>query len=340
MLTRVFDLGCPNALLIWGTFVCLFVYQTILRNWSYFSRNGVAFQRGLPIFGTMWRMFLGRSSQGDSFIELYQRFPNERIVGMYEMFGTPVYVVRCPELTKLIGVRDFEHFVNHRPHVSQDCDSLLSRTLFLMRDDRWKVMRSTLSPAFTGSKMRLMLSLVGECAKRFSEELRRQTNGEAKVFDIKDLMYRYVSDTIATSAFGLEVDSMRNPDNDFFRMGQKVSNFGGLQGFKFMGFANMPAVMKLLRIKFFSDEQSSFFRKLVRGNMDYREKERQVRHDMIDTLLEAKKGKLAHSGQGDCGEKDSGFATVEESEVGRSNKTIESEYNSDVYWKNPVNVYL
>lgn len=327
MLYAAFDLIFSNVWLIWTTLILAFVYQTIIRHWSYFSRNGVAFERGLPLFGTMWRMFLGRTSQGDFFIELYKRFPNDRIIGMYEMFGTPLYVVRCPELTKQIGVRDFEHFVNHRPHVSKDCDSLLNRTLFLMRDDRWKVMRSTLSPAFTGSKMRLMLSLVGECAKRFSEEILRQTNGQDKVYDIKDLMYRYVSDTIATAAFGLEVDSLREPENEFFRMGQKVSNFGGVQGFKFMGFANMPALMKLLRIKFFSDEQSKFFRNLVRGNMDYREKEKLVRHDMIDTLLEAKKGKLSHNGQSNHGEQDTGFATVEESEVGMSNKSIESKYN-------------
>lgn len=330
MLNQLCASWFPNGWLLWTTLLFTVVYATILRNWHYFSRNGVAFDRGIPLLGTMWRMMLGATSQGDSFLELYQKFPDERICGMYEMFGTPVYVVRCPELAKQIGVRHFEHFVNHRPHVSKDCDSLLNRTLFLMRDERWKVMRSTLSPAFTGSKMRLMMALVSECARRFSEEILRQTGGEARVFDVKDLMYRYVSDTIATAAFGLEVDSLREPENDFFRMGQKVSDFGGVQGFKFMGFANAPALMKLLRIKFFSEEQTKFFRNLVCGNMAYRDKETSqvLRNDMIDILLEAKKGKLSYSGPSGLGEQDTGFATVEESEVGRSNMKIESKYMS------------
>lgn len=309
-----------NCLYIISTFVLILLYFTYLRYLSYFSKQDVKYIRGWPLVGSMLDLFRGKSSFAELFQNFYNAFPNERFFGIYEMAGAPVYIIRDPELIKQITIKDFEHFVNHRSSVGESSDSLLSRSLFLMRDKRWREMRSTLSPAFTGSKMRLMLSLVNECAQKFSAHLLTESEGKPKVYDLKDLFTRFASDTIATSAFGLEVNSLRDRVNEFFTTGVAVTNFGGAQALKFFGYSSIPAVMDFFKVKFFSDDQTKFFRDLVHGNMSYREQNNIVRHDMINLLMEAKKGNLHHTSQDDTAEKDIGFATVQESEIGKTKK--------------------
>lgn len=319
-LSIISELLSFNYLYIFGIFILTILYFTYMRYWSYFSKQNVKYIRGWPLVGSMLDLILGKSSFAVLFQRFYNAFPNERIIGIYELIGGPVYIIRDPELIKQITIKDFEHFVNHRTSVGETSDSLLSRSLFMMRDQRWREMRSTLSPAFTGSKMRLMLSLVSECAQKFSSHLLTESEGKPKVYDLKDLFTRFASDTIATSAFGLEVNSLRDRANEFFTTGVAVTNFGGAQSLKFFGYASIPAVMDFFKIKFFSDAHTKFFRDLVHGNMSYREKNNVVRHDMINLLMEAKKGNLHHNSQEDTAGKDIGFATVQESEVGKTKK--------------------
>lgn len=318
--------------LLVGSVVATFVYYTCVQHWFFFSEKGVPFVRGLPVLGSLWRMLFGIHSFNGAFLDMYRQFPRERFFGMFEMFGRPVYVIRDPELAKQIFIRDFDHFVNHRATVSTDSDSILGRTMFIVRDERWRTIRSTVSPAFTSSKMRLMLSLVANCARSFSTQLRVQTGAAPRVFDMRDLFGRFACDTIATSAFGMEVNSLREPDNAFFRMGMKVSSFTGLQGMKFLAYSAIPKVMRVLRIPFFTVGESEFYRDLVQKNMQYREKNNITRHDMINLLIEAKKGKLFHTDADNnesASERNIGFATVEESDVGKSSAVIQSMWNVD-----------
>jgi cytochrome P450 family 9 len=66
----------------------------------------------------------------------------------------------------------------------------------------------------------------------------------------------------------------------------------------------------------FSKATSNFFRKLVLNTMRYREENKIIRHDMIQLLMEARKGSLKYEiSPHEKG--DAGFATVEESNVGK-----------------------
>lgn len=74
-------------------------------------------------------------------------------------------------------------------------------------------------------------------------------------------------------------------------------------------------MLQVLKFKFLDPEVSSFFRSVVRNNIEKREKEQIIRHDLIHLLMEARKGRLKHE---DSDDKHAGFATVEESQIGKS----------------------
>ena len=296
------------------------IYQCVLKYWNYFSEKNVKFYRGLPFLGSQYKMLLGKASLPESYHELYCMFPTERFIGMYEVLGSPSYLIRDPELIKLITIKDFDHFVNHKLQVEETNDPLLGRTVFSMKDTSWRDMRSTLSPTFTGNKMRLMLALINESAKDFCDELRELTTekNDGTVFDFRDLSSRYACDTIASTAFGLKISSLKEKDNYFYVKGMEVANFGRAQTMKFFGFQSAPKIMNLLKINFFSAEQSDYFRKLVHNNMQHRQENNILRNDMINLLMEVKKGILNNSTIADREKyEDIGFATVQESEIGQ-----------------------
>lgn len=75
--------------------------------------------------------------------------------------------------------------------------------------------------------------------------------------------------------------------------------------------------MKFLKITVFSKNVQKFFRTLVADTMAGREKNSIIRNDMIQILIDAKKGVLKHEDSNHEDIKEAGFATVEESAVGK-----------------------
>ena len=62
---------------------------------------------------------------------------------------------------------------------------------------------------------------------------------------MKDLFTRYTNDVIATSAFGIECDSLSNPKNEFYKMGRDVTNFRGVRALILFGYTFSPKLMKV-----------------------------------------------------------------------------------------------
>ncbi|XP_049539826.1 probable cytochrome P450 9f2 [Anopheles darlingi] len=300
-------------------------YKYITRNNRYFDTKPIPSLAPEPIFGSMRHLVLKKVSSTEFIRSIYERFPHDKVFGMFD-FGTPVFVVRDPELIKRIAIKDFDHFVNHRPMFGRNTDpnseALFAKTLFALTDHQWRQMRATLSPAFTGNKMRQMFDLIVGCSVQMVRFYRSQANGAAggllPVLELKDVFGRFANDVIATCAFGLEVDSFRVPDNAFFANGKQLINFNRASiMLKVIGYSVFPRLLEKLQVDLFDRDQTKFFAQIIRDTVRLRETEGVVRMDMINLLLKAQKGTLKHTST----EKDEptldGFATVEESDVGK-----------------------
>jgi cytochrome P450 family 9 len=115
-----------------------------------------------------------------------------------------------PELIKQITIKDFDHFLNHRNQIDENIDPLFSRNLFSMDDNKWRVMRSTLrfgfrsknllknqliiawsfSPAFTGSKMRLMFQIMADCTLEHMDNILKDVKNKPLDIETKELFQR------------------------------------------------------------------------------------------------------------------------------------------------------
>ncbi|CAB3239054.1 unnamed protein product [Arctia plantaginis] len=264
----------------------------------------------------MLRVILRLDHFANDILNLYNKFPEERFVGRFEFLNEMV-LIRDLDLAKQIAVKDFEHFLDHRS-IFGESNSFFSRNLFSLKGQEWKDMRSTLSPAFTSSKIRVMIPFMVEVGDQMiamlKEKLKESKTGYITV-DCKDLTTRYANDVIASCAFGLKVDSHTNVDNQFYARGKESSTFGFRQMLMFFLMINMPKVAKFLRWDFLSQRSKDFFSDLVLDTMKDRELKHIIRPDMIHLLMEAKKGKLTHE-TAKSDDEAAGFATVEESAVG------------------------
>lgn len=255
------------------------------------------------------------------------KFEIYRIIGLFD-FRVPFFMIRDPEVIKQLAVKDFDHFEDHRSFVDENTDRLFGNSLFMLKGEKWRDMRATLSPAFTGSKMRQMFTLISECAIDMTEYFKEQAvNGSEVHCELKDVFSRYTNDVIATSAFGIRTNSFKDRDNDFLTAGLSFGKLNSpLNGLKFFLLRLIPSVMKALDIELMDKALGKFFRTMVLGNIKTREENGIFRPDMINLLMEVKQGVYKQNDEEES-HANIGFATVEESNVGKA--TVKREWNDD-----------
>ncbi|XP_045448416.1 cytochrome P450 9e2-like [Melitaea cinxia] len=311
-------------ILIWSVALVAALALYFRQAYSRFSKYGVKHSKVVPLFGNMLNIALRREHMAIEMDKMYKEFQNERFIGRYE-FIKPTIVPHDIELIKKITIKDFDHFIDHRGLTDDTVEPLFARNLFSLKGEEWKDMRSTLSPAFTSSKIKLMVPFMEEVSEQMIRALKKKIkesdSGSIDV-EVKDLSTRFANDVIASCAFGLKVDSHNDENNQFYEMGKTAATFKFRQMILFFLMSAFPALVSVLRLKLFSNATHKFFIDLVLGTMKDREARQIIRPDMIHLLMEAKKGRLSHDDKnGASTHQDTGFSTVEESSVGK--KTVE-----------------
>jgi len=235
-----------------------------------------------------WKALLGRISIVDNFQYLYDYFPNAKYIGLIS-FGTPTVLLRDPELIKDVMVKDFESFPDHQSFFDENVDPLFGKNIFFLRGDRWREMRNTLSPSFTASKMKFMFDLISDCSHNFVNYMVDHPE-ICHAIETKEAFRRYTTDVIATAAFGISVNSMKDRDNEFYIRGREISKFSSLllTILKFMFLSSFPRLAKSIGISVFPPATYKFFKKVVGETIKERKEKNIVRPDMIHLLMQAR----------------------------------------------------
>jgi cytochrome P450 family 6 len=67
---------------------------------------------------------------------------------------------------------------------------------------------------------------------------------------VKDILARFTTDIIASCAFGLETNSIRNPDCDFREMGRKIFDISSLEAMKQSIIFLAPDLAALFKVRY------------------------------------------------------------------------------------------
>ncbi|XP_053685843.1 probable cytochrome P450 9f2 [Sabethes cyaneus] len=301
----------------------LLVYIYVNRKYKYFAQRNIPFVKPVFFLGNGGPILLKKRDLFENLKDIYNAHPKSKVVGMFE-FLQPVLMIRDPDLIKLVAVKDFDHFADRMPiFTGPDVkdpggDSILPNVLIALRGQKWRHMRATLSPAYTGSKMRQMFPMVFGCAESAVRCMMDETKAGVRVdYDMKEVFARFSNDVIASVAFGVQVDSFREPENEFFVKGKGLLDFGKLTTIaKALLFRFSPETARRLKVEIFNTELLEAFKKMITDNMNQREAQGIVRNDMIHMLMQARKA-TEQQWTDEVDVKDAGFATVEESSVGK-----------------------
>nr|WIT94147.1 cytochrome P450 monooxygenase CYP9AN7 [Euwallacea interjectus] len=283
-------------------FYCLWIHP-----YSYWKSRGV--EQGHPwiLFGDSWRMIFRVMNMADIVAYHYNLIPKDRYYGIYQ-FMRPKLVVRDPDLIRKITVKDFDHFVDHVAVTDPKVDPLFAKNLVSLKGDEWRKMRASLTGLFTSSKMRAMFTLISEAAENFVKHIQEQDIGTVTDIEIKDAFTRFTIDVIATTAFGVEVNSLAEPDNEFYKMGQEIANLRFTTFLKILLFQISPKLFRVLKLEIFRKEVNTFFRNLVNNTIETRQQKGIYRPDMLQILMDARKGVEKDDGHA----AEVGFAATEE----------------------------
>nr|AAL48660.1 RE12612p [Drosophila melanogaster] len=256
-----------------------------------FEGRNLYFEKPYPFLGNMAASALQKASFQKQISEFYNRTRHHKLVGLFNL-RTPMIQINDPQLIKKICVKDFDHFPNHQT-LNIPNERLVNDMLNVMRDQRWRNMRSVLTPVFTSAKMRNMFTLMNESFAQCLEHLKSSqpiAAGEnAFELDMKVLCNKLSNDVIATTAFGLKVNSFDDPENEFHTIGKTLAFSRGLPFLKFMMCLLAPKVFNFFKLTIFDSTNVEYFVRLVVDAMQYREKHNITRPDMIQLLMEAKK---------------------------------------------------
>ncbi|KAJ9590915.1 hypothetical protein L9F63_016052 [Diploptera punctata] len=246
-------------------------------------------------------MMSGKLSYPEFLTWVYNELKGHQYGGVF-CFNRPIIFLRDPDLIKTITVKDFEYFTDHLTIIKEEEDVLWGKGIFNLQGQRWKDMRSILSPAFTSTKMKTMFHLVSQCGKQLIDFLDNCCNnhipektckvekeGGLLVVELKDLLTRYSNDVIATSAFGIGVDSLKKPSNEFYLMGKEATNF---RLYVWMGYSVFPKLMQMLNIDLIPKKVKNFFRALIKNTMVTRERDGIERPDLIQMLMQTYKSRI------------------------------------------------
>ncbi|KAK4873116.1 hypothetical protein RN001_015145 [Aquatica leii] len=264
-----------------GTIWCIFKWK-----FTYWHRRGVYSPRPTIPFGNAFDLIRQKRSIGLEMRHVYQDIKNKSLpFGGYYFLTHPVFLPTDLDLIQRISTTDFEHF-SDRTMMRNDNDPL-SGNLIALKGQEWQNTRAKLSPAFTPSKNKMMFGTV----KKHTDVLLEIVNelcAKKDSMDLHDLMIRTTVDVISACAFGLESNSLRNPNSKLKEYGLRYFEPTTRHKIVFVFTIIMPRLLKLLRIRTFPKDITDFFLNVMTQTLNHRETNKFIQKDFVHLLLQIK----------------------------------------------------
>nr|CAI5868967.1 unnamed protein product [Callosobruchus analis] len=274
----------PFAVLLITTISLIYVYFKKCHNyWK--NMNVPQLSPSFP-FGDMASVIFRKQNMGDKIKEIYDKMKGHRYVGLY-FFSRSAFLPLDPVLIKDILSKDFQHFYDRGIYYDEKNDPL-SAHLFSISGPKWKNLRAKLTPAFSPGKLKYMFGTIVDCGHQMISKLNEIAVEEGEV-EIKEILARYTTDVIGSCAFGLECNCMRDQNAEFRLMGKRAFTQTVGDVIKMIIIRSFPPLAKLLGIGVFSGSVTSFFNRVVKETVEYREMNNITRPDFLQLLIELRK---------------------------------------------------
>ncbi|XP_052751866.1 cytochrome P450 6B6-like [Galleria mellonella] len=264
------------------------IYFYSNRNHDYWSKRNIKHDPPLPLIGNHFQNQFALKSITDITVELYNKYPKERVVGYYR-WSTPELIIKDPKIVRHILNVDFAHFyprgLGRNPNVEP-----LHANLFHADNDTWKLLRQRITPAFTTAKLKKMFPLIVNCAEKL-QVVGKDIVSRGGECDVRELMARFTTEFIGACGFGIEMDTINNEHSLFRDLGKLIFNRTITDVIRLMIWEGFPISRNYLPVT--SSDIENIITDIVTKIRAQRNYKPSGRNDFIDLLLELEsKGKI------------------------------------------------
>lgn len=131
-----------------------------------------------------------------------------------------------------------------------------------------------------------MFTTIADVGLNFVKFLHSHAGDDIEIYD---LLARFNTDVISSCAFGIDSNSLADPDVPFRTMGKRMLNFPKLKSLKIFLAMVFRDKARALGIRFNDKDVSDFFMNLVRETIDYRKSTGLKRKDFMQLLIDLMK---------------------------------------------------
>ncbi|XP_050085185.1 cytochrome P450 6a2-like isoform X2 [Anopheles aquasalis] len=292
-------------------FVVSIAYLYVRSRHNFWRDRGIAYPREQPhlLYGHM-KGALDARHECHINQELYNDYKQRgEPIGGKSFFIIPSLIVIEPELVKTILVKDFNVFHDRGVYNDAKADPL-SAHLFALEGQPWRLLRQKLTPTFTSGRMKQMFGTIQEVAEEFRKYM--EENCDREEIEMKDVLARFTTDVIGTCAFGIECNTLKNPDSDFRKYGNKVFEQDLLLMVKFIFASLFKGISRRIGVKLTDEGVERFFLQVVKQTVQYREMNNVQRNDFMNLLLQIKnQGQLSEQDEVQLGKGEAGMTMNE-----------------------------
>ncbi|XP_032378719.1 thromboxane-A synthase [Etheostoma spectabile] len=277
--------GLSMTLSLFVIFLGLLYWYSIYP-FSVLSRCGIAHPKPIPFLGNLLMFRQGFLKPLNELIKTHGR-----VCGYY-LGRRPVVVIADPDMLRQVMVRDFSSFPNRM--TIRFASKPMTDCLLMLRNERWKRVRSILTPSFSSAKMKEMVPLINTATDALMSNLNVSAES-GQAFDIHRCFGCFTMDVIASVAFATQVDSQNNQDDPFVQHAQMFFSFSFFRPIMlfFLAFPFIMAPLARLIPNKRRDQMNQFFIQCIQRIIKQREEQppEQRRRDFLQLMLDARSSK-------------------------------------------------
>ncbi|NXK28271.1 CP3AO protein, partial [Arenaria interpres] len=209
----------PNfSVVTWLLLIAFLSLLVLYGIWPYraFKKLGIPGPQPLPFLGTFLEYRQGFMRFDQKCFEKYGK-----IWGIFDG-RQPVLAVLDPVVIKNVLVKEcYSIFTNRR---NFGLNGILESAVSIAEDEKWKRIRTVLSPTFTSGKLKEMFPVIIHNGEKLVKNIEKKVANDDFV-NTKDIFGAYSMDVVTSTSFSVNVDSMGNPSDPFVTNIKKFLKF-------------------------------------------------------------------------------------------------------------------
>jgi len=199
--------------------------------------------------------------------------------GLYWDGRRPAIFLKDVDLLKKVQVADFDHFTDlgfNHPEYLEKVGNVFG--IADMQGDHWKKMKKMVTPSFSVPRLKKTVPSMNIAAEKLVDYLK--TVEQNSFINACDFTKKFYMTTIASVAFGLDIDCYGEKESKFETMGKNL-----LALWRFVVVELFPSLSILLKIGVINPEAESFFSNLCKRLVRDRKSRNLEVRDVLGNLM-------------------------------------------------------